>query len=113
ASDCGIVIQTLVLAWLLQWKRLVPWNGIEYPELAKSLTASIISFIVLYGVVHVLPPAGSFPRDLLALTCGTAAWLGTAWLVLHLTGSTLPNQLISRFRGRKSVAIPTPLEQQL
>ena len=110
ASDCGILVQTLALAWLLHRKGLVPWSGLEYAELGKSLAAAIVSFIALFGVVHFLPPAGSFPRDLLQLACGTTVWLALAWLVLHLTGSSLPHQLISRFRRGDAGVGPAPLE---
>lgn len=112
ASDCGIVVQTLALAGLLHFKRLVSWNGLEYPELVRSMGAAIVSFAVLYGIMRVLPPAGSLPHDLLQLACGTAAWMGTAWLVLHVTGSDLPRQLTSRFHSRKAVVAPTPFEQR-
>ena len=108
ASDCGILIQTLALACLLHYKNLVTWKGLEFAELGKSLTAALLSFTALWGVVHVLPPPGSFPRDLLQLACGTAVWLATAWIVLHLAKSGLPNQLISRFRGRNVPLAPTP-----
>ncbi len=110
ASDCGILVQTMGLAFLLHSKGLVPWSGLEYREMAKALTAAIVSFVVLFGVVHLLPRAGSFPHDLLQLACGTAVWLAAAWAVLHLTGSGLPRQLISRFRSRGVGIVPTPLE---
>lgn len=112
ASDCGILLQTLALAWLLDWKRLVRWSGLEFAELARSLCAAVASYAALYGILRVLPHARSFPNDLLLLVCGTSAWMGVAWTVLHFTGSTLPNQLIRRFRGSKAVAIPQ-VEQQL
>jgi putative peptidoglycan lipid II flippase len=113
ASDCGIVIQTLALAWLLHFKRLVRWSGLEYGELARSLAAAIVSFGALAGVAHLLPRAGSYPHDLLLLACGTAAWMLVAWLVLRVTGSTLPHQLTSRFRRSSTPILPEPLEQQL
>ncbi len=101
ASDCGIVVQTLALALLLNFKRLVSWRGLEYMELARSLVAAVVSFAVLDGVTHLLPRSGSYPHDLLLLACGTAAWMGAAWLVLHGTGSALPRQLTNRLRSRK------------
>ncbi|HZC44649.1 MAG TPA: lipid II flippase MurJ, partial [Acidobacteriaceae bacterium] len=110
ASDCGILVQTLGLAFLLHHKGLVPLSGLEYAEMGKSMAAAIISFGVLIAVVRLLPPSGSFPRDLLQLACGTSAWLGSAWAILHLTRSSLPNQLISRFRGRRANANVTPLD---
>ncbi|MEO6829387.1 MAG: lipid II flippase MurJ, partial [Acidobacteriaceae bacterium] len=109
ASDCGIVIQTLALAWLLHFKRLVSWGGLEYGELARSLGAALLSFAALFGVVKILPHAGTFPHDLLALFLGSAVWMGVAWLVLRVTGSRLPQQLTSRLRGRNNVVVPVPL----
>lgn len=110
ASDVGIVVQTLILAALLHWKRLVSTAGLEYSELARSMGAALVSFIVLYESLRVLPAAGSLSRDLLQLGCGTLAWLGTAWLVLHITGSTLPNQLIHRLRSRNAGVVPTAVQ---
>lgn len=113
ASDCGILVQTLALAWLLHFKRLVAWSGLEYSELARSLSAAVVAFAALDGVVHILPRAGMFRHDLLQLTCGTVAWMATAWLVLHVTGSKLPQQLTRRFRSRSEVVSPAALEQAL
>ncbi|MGH9615978.1 MAG: murein biosynthesis integral membrane protein MurJ, partial [Acidobacteriaceae bacterium] len=73
ASDCGILVQTMGLAFLLHFKRLVPCSGLEYSELAKSLSAAVVSFAILFEVVRLLPSGGTFPRDLLQLACGTAA----------------------------------------
>jgi putative peptidoglycan lipid II flippase len=110
SSDCGILIQTLALAWLLHRHGLVSLRGLEYAELAKSLAAAIVSFGVLFAVVRLLPRSSSFPRDLLQLACGTTVWLLSAWAVLQLTHSSLPNQLISRFRGRRASPTPSPLD---
>jgi putative peptidoglycan lipid II flippase len=110
ASDCGIVVQTLGLAFLLHRKRLVSLSGLEYGEMAKSLAAAVVSFGVLFAVVRLLPRSGSFPRDLLQLACGTTVWLLSAWAVLQLLHSNLPNQLIGRFRSRRAVSNPTPLD---
>ena len=110
ASDCGILVQTMGLAFLLHRKRLVSLSGLEYAEMAKSLAAAIVSFGVLFAVVRLLPPSGTFPRDLLQLACGTTVWLLSAWAVLQLFRSSLPNQLISRFRSRRATAAPTPLD---
>ncbi|MGC1783526.1 MAG: murein biosynthesis integral membrane protein MurJ [Acidobacteriaceae bacterium] len=109
ASDCGIIVQTLALAWLLQSRRLVTWDGLEYKELARSLGAAILSLFVLAAIVRLLPNAGSFPRDLLQLGCGTAGWFAAAWLVLHITGSKLPQQLTRRLRGRNVEIAPTAI----
>lgn len=108
ASDCGIVVQTLGLAFLLHRIGLVSLGGLEYAEMAKSLAAAIASFGVLFAVVRLLP-SGSFPRDLLQLACGTTVWLLSAWAILQLCHSSLPNQLIGRFRSRRATS-PNPLD---
>jgi putative peptidoglycan lipid II flippase len=110
ASDCGILVQTMGLAFLLHSKRLVSLRGLEYAEMARSLAAAIVSFALLFAVLRVLPRPGSFPHDLLQLACGTTVWLLSAWAILHLTGSSLPHQLISRFRTRSAQIGPAPLE---
>ncbi|MHB8302739.1 MAG: murein biosynthesis integral membrane protein MurJ [Acidobacteriaceae bacterium] len=105
ASDCGIVVQTLALAGLLHYKRLVTWAGLEYGELARSLAAAVLGFVALDAMLHILPSARIFwTRDLLQLGFGTVTWLAAAWLVLHFTGSTLPQQLTRRLRNRNAVA---------
>ena len=113
ASDCGILVQTVALAWLLNFKRIVGWRGLEYAELGRALAAAVVSFAALEAVTRALPRAGTFPHDLLALFCGTAAWVLTAWLVLHWTRSALPGQLTGRFRKRRESIVPTALEQRL
>ncbi|MHB1936460.1 MAG: murein biosynthesis integral membrane protein MurJ [Acidobacteriaceae bacterium] len=112
ASDCGILVQTMGLAFLLHSKGLVPLRGLEYAEMAKSLAAAIVSFTLLFAVVRLLPRAGSFPHDLLQLACGTTVWLLSAWAILQLTRSSLPRQLISRFRGRRAIPNPAPLDSE-
>lgn len=109
ASDCGIVIQTVVLAWLLHTKKIVAGSGLEYGELFRSLGAAAVSFGAVYGVMWVLPRTSSFANDVLQLACGTAVWMGAAWLVLHLTGSKLPHQLTRRLRGRSVEIAPTAI----
>ncbi len=109
ASDCGILVQTLALAILLHRKRLVSGDGLEYSELVRALGAAVAAFLALYEAGRVMPPAGSFPHDALQLLCGSAAWFGTAWLVLHVTGSKLPQQLTRRFRRRKAEIIPSEI----
>lgn len=112
ASDCGIAVQTVVLAVLLDRKRLVAGRGLEYGELGRSLIAAGVSFAVLAGILHILPRAGTFPHDVLQLAVGTAIWIAVSWLALHLTGSTLPRQLTHRLR-RRDAAIAAAAEQQM
>ncbi|HUZ05110.1 MAG TPA: lipid II flippase MurJ, partial [Acidobacteriaceae bacterium] len=102
ASDTGIVVQTVVLAVLLDIGKLVQVRGLEYAELGRALLAAIAGGSELYLLERLLPGAGTFHGDILQMACGTVAWFVTCWVILYATGSTLPQQLISRFRGKNA-----------
>ncbi len=107
ASDCGIVVQTLALAGLLHAKGLVRWSGLEFSELTRALGAALLGFAALNGVLRILPaPPIYWARDLVQIVCGTLAWFGAAWFVLHFTGSHLPQQLTRRIRHRDTAGAP-------
>jgi putative peptidoglycan lipid II flippase len=96
ASDIGILIQTASLALLLHRKRLVSLLHLEYPELARALLASVIAYIAAYGLLRALPTLRGHKGDLILIAAGTAAWASTALILLLITGSKLPNQILRR-----------------
>jgi putative peptidoglycan lipid II flippase len=96
ASDIGISIQTATLALLLHRKRLVLFAHLEFRELTRALAAAIVAFAATYVLARHLPPVTTHAGDLLILTAGSAAWLVTATIILILTGSKLPKQIIRR-----------------
>jgi putative peptidoglycan lipid II flippase len=96
ASDIGIVLQTATLTVLLHRKRLVSLLHIDYPELGRALLAAIVAFIAAYGLVHALPPTSTHKGDLITLTAGTAAWGVAALVILLITRSKLPAQILRR-----------------
>jgi putative peptidoglycan lipid II flippase len=100
ASDLGILLQTVTLAVLLQRKGLVALAGLEYGELARTLLAAVLSAAALLGLVRVLPAAGKFAHDAVTLAVGTVVWAAVSYGVLLLTGSNLPEQVLSRLRRR-------------
>lgn len=104
ASDTGIVVQTLALAFLLDARKLVALHGLEFAELGRALLAAVVAGVEIHLLLRVLPKAGTFSADMLLLACGTAGWFFTCWLILHITGSTLPRQLMDRFRRRDASA---------
>jgi putative peptidoglycan lipid II flippase len=101
ASDIGIFIQTLVLALLLNQRRMVPLRGLEYPELFRSLLAAFAAYAALVAL-RVFFPATSRLEELVLLVAATAIWVGVSALVLRITGSDLPEQLLSRFGKAKA-----------
>lgn len=102
ASDIGILIQTMVLAILLDRRGMVPLAGLEYRELGRSLLASAVSFVALVALRHFVSSTYSTSRlnELLLLLAATVVWVVVAGGVLKLTGSALPNQLAARFLKR-------------
>ena len=103
ASDIGILIQTLTLAILLDRNRMVPFRDLEYTEVLRSLLAAIVSYPALVGL-RILIPATSRLHELALLLVATVVWLAISAAVLRLTGSALPDQLLSRFGMSQSNA---------
>jgi putative peptidoglycan lipid II flippase len=96
ASDIGITVQTVTLAVLLQRKRLVLFANLEFGELARALIAACIAFVAAYGLVHALPPVSTHRGDFVVLASGSTAWGLAALVVLIVTGSKLPKQILRR-----------------
>ena len=96
ASDIGIAIQTATLALLLHRKRLVSLLHLEYPELARALAAALVAYIAAYALAHALPHIPGHRGDLLVITAGSLAWLATAAIILQITHSKLPAQILRR-----------------
>jgi putative peptidoglycan lipid II flippase len=96
ASDIGIVLQTATLTVLLHRKRLVSLLHLDYPELGRALLAAVVAFIAAYGLVRALPPTSTHKGDLITLAAGTTAWGLVALVILLITRSKLPNQLLRR-----------------
>ena len=97
ASDIGILLQTAVLAILLHWRRMVPLGGLEFGEIARALLAGLASLAMLLALRHAVHTTSRL-WELGLLIVALAIWLGVSAAVLRLTGSALPNQLLSRFR---------------
>lgn len=96
ASDVGILIQTLTLAVLLDRRRMVSLGGLEYPELARSVVASGAAYAALVALRHFAPTTSRL-RELGLLLIATVVWTAISAAILKLTGSSLPDQLLSRF----------------
>ena len=96
SSDIGITVQTATLAYLLHRKRLVSFAQLEFGELARALIAALIAFIAAYGLAHALPAITTHRGDFVVLAAGSAAWGLAALVVLIVTGSKLPRQILRR-----------------
>jgi putative peptidoglycan lipid II flippase len=96
ASDIGIVVQTASLAFLLHRKRLVSLAHLEFGEMSRALVAAVIAWIAAYGLVHAMPVVHTHPGDVLVIAAGSVAWAVAAWVMLLVTGSKLPAQVLRR-----------------
>jgi putative peptidoglycan lipid II flippase len=99
ASDIGIFLQTSVLAVLLHRRRMVSLAGLEYAELARALVAALVSFVSLVALRSMMHTTSRLHE--LEWLAGTAVvWLAVSMLVLRLSGSSLPGQLLERVGKR-------------
>jgi putative peptidoglycan lipid II flippase len=96
ASDIGIFVQTATLAVLLQRKRLVSLLHLEFGELGRALLAAIIAYIAADGLVHAMPVIRGHKGDFLTIAAGTIAWAFATLVMLLITRSTLPAQILRR-----------------
>jgi len=99
ASDIGITCQTLALAVLLHRHRLVSLMHLEGREIALSAIAALCAAVATGSVVYRLPVAHTYLGDALTLTVGTLTWGLVTLIVLRLTGSKLPGQVLRRRRS--------------
>jgi putative peptidoglycan lipid II flippase len=96
ASDIGIFVQTASLAVLLHKKRLVSLAHLEFGELGRAFLAAVVGFIAAYGLVRSLPAVATHKGDALILAAGSVAWAVAAVVILVVTGSKLPGQILRR-----------------
>jgi putative peptidoglycan lipid II flippase len=102
ASDLGILMHTVVLAWLLDRKKLVLLSGMSWLELMKALGTAVFAGLASYGVGRLIVVNGRREADLLSLALIGVTWLAAVALGLWLTKSDLPGEL----RRKKAPATP-------
>ena len=109
ASDIGIALQTLTIAFLLHQKHMVSLASLDYAELARCAVAALISGAVVWVIFTWLLgvlwramgrdlAATSRWVDLVILIMGTALWLGIAKWTLEKAGSMLPRVAMKRLK---------------
>jgi len=103
ASDLGILLHTVVIAWLLHARGLVPLDGLPWGEVVKALLVAVVAAAACYAV-SLRMSAGSWRRDVVALTAIGATWLVMVAAGLWVTRSRLWSELR---RGKK----PTPMAE--
>ncbi len=106
ASDIGIGVNLLALAWLLHYRKLVSLGELRWGELSKAALTAVVAGAVSLEVARIVPlPAsghGSREADLLQLALISVTWMAATAGGLWLLRSQLPNDL----RRRKATAYP-------
>jgi len=106
ASDIGIGMNLLALAWLLHYRKLVSLGEMRWLELGKAAVTAIIAGGISFEVAKVVPFAtagfGSRIADLTRLALVSVTWAAAAAAGLWLLRSELPGDL----RRRKGTAYP-------
>jgi putative peptidoglycan lipid II flippase len=100
ASDLGILLHTVVMAWLLNRKKLVLLSGLPWGEVMKALGTAVVAGGLCYAVSGIVVVRGSWRGDLFSLGLIGVAWLGAVSVGLWVTRSKLWGEL----RRRKPVA---------
>jgi putative peptidoglycan lipid II flippase len=109
ASDLGIALQTLTIAYLLHRRRMVSLAGLDYGELGRCLLTAVASGAAVWAVfgwllgvaVRALGMQASLESrwgELALLLVGSTVWcVATDW-ILRKTGSALPRVLRKRLK---------------
>ena len=102
ASDVGILLHTVALAWLLDRRGLVPLKGLPGSELMKAFATAAVAGAACYAVSRHVVAAGQWRRDLASLALLAATWLVAIAIGLWLTRSKLWSELR---RGKRPAAL--------
>src|ERR1700756_2164537 len=106
ASDIGIGVNLLALAYLLHYRKLVPVNELRWRELGKAAVVALVAAGISFEVAKVVPFAtagrGSRMADLMRLALVSLTWAAAVAGGLWLLRSDLPGDL----RRRKGAVYP-------
>ncbi len=108
ASDVGILMHTVVLAWLLHRKKMVLLSDLPWRELTKAFVTALFAGLVSYGVGRRFTLHGNRTGDVVSLIVISVVWLAAVAVGLWLTRSNLPRDL-----RRKKAAVPNVIPEQV
>ena len=112
ASDIGIGMNLVALAWLLHRRKFVPLGEMRWRELGKAAVTAVAAGVIGFEVAKIVPLStagnGSRMADVLRLGMVTITWAAAVAAGLWLLRSELPRDL----RRRKGTAYPGVAEGQ-
>ena len=102
ASDVGILLHTVVLAWLLTARGLVALSGLPWQELMKALAAASLAGVLCYAVARYAWLCWAMATDLMSLVVIGVTWLAAVAIGLWLMRSRLWQDLRRKQARRPS-----------
>jgi len=112
ASDIGIGLNLVALAWLLHNKNLVSLGGLRWGELGKAALTAVVAGAISFEVAKAVPLAasghGSRVADLSQLALVSVTWAAAVAAGLWLLRSELPGDL----RRRRGAVYPVVAQGQ-
>jgi putative peptidoglycan lipid II flippase len=106
ASDIGIGVNLLALAWLLHYRKLVLLGELRWGELGKTVLTAVVAGAISFQVAKLVPLStaghGSRLADLTQLALVSVTWAAAVAAGLWLLRSELPGDL----RRRKGAVYP-------
>jgi len=110
ASDIGILMHTVTLAWLLQRADLVRLRGLPWLELGKAFATAVFAGAATYGVSRSVRITGHASADLKAISLLGITWLAATMAGLWITRSKLPQELRRKSApATPSLTTPAPM----
>ena len=113
ASNIGILANTIVAAWLLDRRKLVPLSKLNWMELSKSALTAVAAGWISLTVSRLVPTGEGRKGDLLMLALASITWAAAVAVGLFLLRSTLPNDLRRKPRTAYPAVAETQAEQTL
>jgi putative peptidoglycan lipid II flippase len=108
ASDIGIGVNLVALAWLLHHRKLVSLGEMRWGELAKAAVTAVVAGAISFEVAKIVPlpltGRGSRMADIFQLGLVSVTWAGATAAGLWILRSQLPGDLRRRKTAVPSVA---------
>jgi len=96
SSDIGIMVNTIALALLLHWRKLVPADGLNWGEIGKAAITAAVAGFMGHEVGRIFLVRNDRVGDIEALGLITLTWAAAVVLGLWITRSKLPQDLRRR-----------------
>jgi putative peptidoglycan lipid II flippase len=108
ASDIGITVNCVAIAYLLHRRGLVPFSGLHWVELGKTALITVVGSALSYKIGRLVALSGGRIADLKSLGLATVTFAGSVAVGLWL----LRSRLLDDLRRRKATTYTKAVEEQ-